>query len=172
MRILLVNKFSHPVGGVEAHAFLVKRTLESLVTPSCLSRCSPENLETPYDKYFVPPVASSGVAAPPPPARPTRAARLGFATVRRIRQVVREQQMNIAHVLHAYHHWGWRFLSSCGGCEVPTVLSLHDYRSSCPNYRFFTDRDRTICTRCMDHKSGFLWAPAVTRCWDGSATAG
>jgi glycosyltransferase involved in cell wall biosynthesis len=172
MRILLVNKFWRPVGGVEEHAFLVKRTLECLghtVVP--FSMQDSENLETPYDKYFVPPVEFRGGSTATRLHAVGRAS-LGLATVRRIRQVVREEQIDVAHVLHAYHHLGMTFLLELRRLKVPTVLSLHDYKISCPNYRFFTDRDGTICTRCIDHKSGFLWAPAVTRCWDGSATAG
>lgn len=50
---------------------------------------------------------------------------------------------------------------------VPTVMTLHDYKPVCPNYRLFTDG--APCTRCL---SGRYWQVVRHRCLEGSRWRG
>ena len=172
MRILLATKYWRTFGGVEEHAFVVKRFLEDAgheVIP--FSTENEENLPTPYSEYFVSDVdfRDGSVAHR---AHAVGRATFGLQTIRNLRRLLKHEQIDAAHVLHTYHQMGMSFLLELKRQGVPVILSLHDYKIACPSYRYFSDRTGTVCTRCLDHKSGLLWAPAAERCWGGSALAG
>ncbi|MDP9402816.1 MAG: glycosyltransferase family 4 protein [Actinomycetota bacterium] len=172
MRILLVNKFWKPVGGVEEHAFVVKAWLESLghqVIPFAMQ--DDDNLPSPCARFFPSPVEFRGGGAGGK-ARAALRATLGIETTRQLRRLLAEVPVDAVHVLHAYHQLGTTFLRLLKERGIPTIVSLHDYKIGCPSYRLFSDATEEICTICLDRPSGFLWAPAVTRCWDGSRSGG
>src|SRR6185437_7271716 len=85
-------------------------------------------------------------------------ATFGLETVRKLDRLLRDQHIDAAHVVHGYHQLGTSFLRLLERRGIPTVLSLHDYKLGCPSYRLFDDRRQEICTKCIDHRSGFLWA--------------
>jgi glycosyltransferase involved in cell wall biosynthesis len=136
-----------------------------------LAMQDPGNLPSAYEKYFVSPVEFRNGPAASRIQGVGRAA-FGLGTIKAVRALLREERIDAAHVLHAYHQLGMSFMLQLRRRGIPTLLSLHDYKIGCPSYRFFSDADEQICTRCLDHRSGFLWAPAVTRCWNSSVTAG
>jgi len=173
VRVLIVNKFWKPVGGVEIHAFTLQAELEALgheVVP--FSMQDPENEPTPYERYFVTPVDFRDES----PTRRVRAvarATLGVQTVQRLRRLLDAEQIDVAHVLHPYHQLGTTFLPVLRARGIPIVLGLHDYKIGCASYRLFSDATGTMCTRCID--GGALtkyWAPIAERCWSGSRAAG
>jgi glycosyltransferase involved in cell wall biosynthesis len=172
MRILLVNKYWRPFGGVETHVAAVTRVFEDLgheVVPFGMR--DPRNIETPYSRYFVPPAEMrEGSLA----ARAHGVARAvgGLAAVRQIRRLLDEVQIDAAHVVHAYHHLGTTFLPVLQRRGIPVVLSLHDYKIGCPNYRLYSERTGRICTVCIDRPHAWAWAPASRKCWSSSALAG
>ncbi len=172
MRILLVNKFWRPVGGVEEHAFTLKRAFEERgheVVPFAMA--DPENLDSPYSKYFVSPVEFRGGAVLDR-ARSVGRAVVGLDTLRKLDRLLDEVPIDAVHVLHAYHQMGMTCLPLLKRRKIPTLLSLHDYKVACPSYRFFSDVTGKVCTICLDQKGAFAWAPAKERCWDGSAAGG
>lgn len=172
MRILLVNKNWHRFGGLETHMFAVRDVFESLgheVVPFAMA--DPLNEDSPTAEYFVSPVDFRS-DDPVDRARAAGRAVFGLQTVRRLRALLDHHQIDAVHVLHAYHQLGTSFLRLLERRGIPTVLSVHDYKLGCPSYRLFDDHTSTICTRCFDSASGFLWAPATVRCWDGSAAGG
>ncbi len=172
MRILLVNKNWRRVGGLETHMFAVRDVFEELgheVIPFAMEH--PDNEPALTAAHFVSPVdfRSGGMVDP---VRATGRAVFGIQTVRRLRSLLDEHEIDAVHVLHAYHQLGTTFLRLLERRSIPTVLSVHDYKLGCPSYRLFDDRTSTICTRCFDRPHGYLWAPVAVRCWDGSAVGG
>jgi glycosyltransferase involved in cell wall biosynthesis len=171
MRILLVNKHWRPFGGVETHVAAVQRVFEGLgheVVPFAMQ--DPGNAETPYARYFVAPVE---MRSGPPLARARGVGRAigGLATVRQLRRLLDEVRIDAAHVVHPYHHLGTTFLPLLRRRGIPIVLSLHDYKIGCPNYRLFSEHTGRICTICIDRPHAWAWAPSSKRCW-GSALGG
>lgn len=172
VNILLVNKFWKPAGGVEVHAVAVRKLLESRghsVLPFAVQ--DPDNYDSPIASEFISPVEMRSENRLEQ-ARAVARAMFGVETIRKIRKVVRDENIDAVHVLHAYHQLGVSFMRMLANAGVPVVLSLHDYKIGCPNYRFFNENMNTLCTICLDHRFGFVWAPTVKRCWDGSRTGG
>lgn len=172
MRILLVNKYWRRVGGVEEYCFLLKNVLEQLgheVIP--FAQMEDDTLDVPSKHYFVPEVD------PTAPGlrnrlRSSRRAIFGDETVRAIRRLLATEKIDAAHVVHAYHQLGPMFMRELGRRKIPTLLSVHDYKLSCPSYRLLNDRTQQICTICLDEPRRRITAPAETRCWRGSRAGG
>lgn len=172
MRILLVNKYWRHAGGVEVHAFEVRDWLVSLgheVVPYAMDE--PDTLDSEYREYFPPEVDFRG-EGPAGAWRGISRAVLSRDSRHGLRSVVDEFRPDAAYVLHTYHQLGTALLNELHQLSVPTVLSLHDYKIACPNYRLFSESTGKICTKCLDSSSAMAYSPAVERCWSGSASAG
>jgi glycosyltransferase involved in cell wall biosynthesis len=172
VRILFVNKFWKPVGGVEEHCRnlvdLLEREGHEVVR---FGMHDPEN-----EPQLPPRHGVSGVSFHSKSVRDRlRAAgraTLGLETRRAIRDLVREQQFDVAHVVHAYHQLGMTFIPVLRAAGVPVILDLHDYKVGCPRYLLFSDSSDQICTVCIERPRAWLWAPATRRCWNGSRASG
>ena len=77
--------------------------------------------------------------------------------------VVDEGRPDVAHVHHVFERLTVSVLDALRRRGVPTVMTLHDYKPVCPNYRLFTDG--APCTRCL---SGGYWQVVRHRCLEGS----
>jgi len=160
------------VGGVEEYCFLLKDVLEQLgheVIP--FAQLEDDTLDAPSKRYFVPEVD------PTAPGfrsrfRSSRRAVFGDETVRAIRRLLATEKIDAAHVVHAYHQLGPMFMRELGRRGIPTLLSVHDYKLSCPSYRLLNDSTHQICTICLDEPRRRITAPAETRCWRGSRAGG
>jgi glycosyltransferase involved in cell wall biosynthesis len=172
LKILLVNKYWRKQGGVEEYCFLLKDVLEELgheVLP--FAQLEDDTLEVPSKKYFVSevdPTAASIVER----LRSSRRAVFGDETTRAIRRLLDAEDIDVAHVVHTYHQLGPMFMRELGRRGIPTLLSVHDYKLSCPSYRLMNDLTQKICTICLDDPQRRIVAPAQTRCWRGSRAGG
>jgi glycosyltransferase involved in cell wall biosynthesis len=77
--------------------------------------------------------------------------------------VVDEVRPDVAHVHHVYERLTTSVLDALRRRSVPTVMTLHDYKPVCPNFRLFTDG--APCTRCLD---GRYWQVVRHHCLEGS----
>lgn len=172
MRILVANKYLTKVGGVEAHIEAVTAWLENsghTVVPFGMADDSLEPSE--YSQYF-PSAVDFRVGRPKQAYRALERATRSSETRRLLAALLDEQQIDAAYVVHIYHQLGTVVLDDLANRGIPTVLSLHDYKIGCPNYRFFSERTGQICTRCLDVKGASKWAPIYEGCWSGSRLAG
>lgn len=72
----------------------------------------------------------------------------------------------LAHVHNIYHHLSPSVLVELAKRGVPTVMTAHDLKLACPNYKML---NRTgICERC---KGGKIWNVAIHRCVQNSLPA-
>ncbi|MGY1680936.1 glycosyltransferase [Geodermatophilus sp. SYSU D01176] len=78
-------------------------------------------------------------------------------------EVVDEVRPDVAHVHHVFERLTLSVLDALQRRRVPTVMTLHDYKPVCPNYRLFTAG--APCTRCL---SGGYWQVVRHRCLEGS----
>src|SRR3954466_3997427 len=82
---------------------------------------------------------------------------------RALARVVDEVRPDVAHVHHVFERLTTSVLDALRRRGVPTVMTLHDYKPVCPNYRLFTDG--APCTRCL---SGRYLEVVRHRCLEGS----
>jgi glycosyltransferase involved in cell wall biosynthesis len=82
---------------------------------------------------------------------------------RALSRVVDDVGPDVAHVHHVFERLTTSVLDALRRRGVPTVLTLHDYKPVCPNYRLFVDG--APCTRCL---SGRYVEVVRHRCLEGS----
>ena len=82
---------------------------------------------------------------------------------RALARVVDEVRPDVAHVHHVFERLTLAVLDALQRRGVPTVMTLHDYKPVCPNFRLFTEG--APCTRCL---SGGYWQVVRHRCLEGS----
>src|SRR5918998_2660202 len=85
------------------------------------------------------------------------------SSYRALARVVDDVRPDVAHVHHVYERLTVSVLDALQRWGVPTVMTLHDYKPVCPNFRLFTDG--APCTRCL---SGRYWQVVRHRCLEGS----
>jgi glycosyltransferase involved in cell wall biosynthesis len=161
VRILLVgNHWTAGPGGAETVLVLTADLLRAAgheVVPFAVAE--EETLATPVRHRL------------PPPAG--RDARTGFGrawagtwsprSYRALARVVDEVRPDVAHVHHVFEWLTVSVLDALRRRRVPTVMTLHDYKPVCPNYRLFTEG--APCTRCL---SGRYREVVRHRCLEGS----
>jgi len=172
LRVLLVNKFWKPFGGVEEHC----RNLSELLSREGhevvpFGMADPENEPTLPEELSVTAVSFHGGGLRER-ARAAARACLGLETRRKIADLLANEHFDVAHVVHAYHQLGMTFMPLLRKHGVPTILDLHDYKVGCPRYLLFDDHADAPCTVCLDHKRAWAWAPTARRCWNGSGVSG
>ena len=82
---------------------------------------------------------------------------------RALADVVDEVRPDVAHVHHVFELLTTSVLDALRRRGVPTVMTLHDYKPVCPNYRLFTEGGP--CTRCL---SGRYVEVVRHRCLEGA----
>lgn len=172
MRILFVNKFWTPVGGVEEHC---RQLIEMLEGEG--HEVVRFGMEDPDNDPPLPVGQSVSAVSFHDPAwrerlRAASRACLGRETRAAMRGLLERERFDVAHVVHAYHQLGMTFLPILRRAGIPVIMDLHDYKVGCPRYLLFNDRTKEICTICVDRRSGWMWAPAARRCWNGSPVSG
>ena len=121
------------------------------------------NLETPWSEHFVEPVEFS--SAHSLAAKLAVASKLiySFEARRRIRRLIELARPTIAHAHNIYHHLSPSILVELRRRQIPTVMTLHDFKVACPAYKMFTHG--AVCERC---RGGALHNVIRQRCIKGS----
>ena len=74
---------------------------------------------------------------------------------------------DVAHIHHVFEALTLSVVDVLLGRRVPVVMTLHDYKPVCPNYRFYTSG--RPCQRCL---GGGYWNVVRHGCLEGSAWRG
>jgi glycosyltransferase involved in cell wall biosynthesis len=164
MRVLQINKFFFERGGSERYLFSISQSLEKRGHEVMhFSMRHPENAESPYSDYFVGEKDYSGDRAPLVNA----AAGLSFIRSREaasnLSRLIEDTRPDVAHLHNIYHQITPSIIPVLGKAGIPVVMTLHDYKLVCPNYRFFNGTE--YCDRC---RGGRFYQAAATRCNNGS----
>jgi glycosyltransferase involved in cell wall biosynthesis len=161
MRVLLVgNHWTDGPGGAETMVQLTAGLLaEAGHEVVAFAVAEERTLPTPVRDRLPPPAGSR--------------ARTGFGEAwagiwsprayRSLAGVVDEVRPDVAHVHHVFERLTVSVLDALRRRGVPTVMTLHDYKPVCPNYRLFTEG--APCTRCL---SGRYVEVVRHRCLEGS----
>jgi len=81
--------------------------------------------------------------------------------------VIDDVRPDVAHVHHVFERLTTSVLDALRRRGVPTVMTLHDYKPVCPNFRLFTEG--APCTRCL---SGRYVEVVRHQCLEGSRWRG
>ncbi len=168
MRILHVNKFLYRRGGAEAYMEdVASLQVERGHTVAFFGMAHPENTHLELAAHFPPQVDLE----PPPPSvrgKAKAAGRMLWSTsaARGIGQAVDAFGPDVVHLHNIYHQLSPSILRPLAARGIPAVMTLHDYKLTCPTY-LFLDKG-TLCEACL---GGAFYNAPLRRCRDGSLTA-
>jgi glycosyltransferase involved in cell wall biosynthesis len=166
MRILQVNKFIYRRGGAEGYMLDLADLLRSRGHDvEFFGMAHPRNDATTYGDRFPREVAfdadASGIGT-----RTRSAARMMWSSsaAHGIANVIDEFRPDVVHAHNIYHQLSPSVLRPGHRRNVPTVMTVHDYKLICPTYQLLANG--RPCEECVPRK--FHRAVKV-RCRDGSA---
>ncbi len=174
MNILICNNRYFPSSGPESYLFAITALLEKhghTVIP--LAANYKQTVETPYQKYFVPPpVDAESVYFRQYKDRLTLRKRVGLAAraayFRPAReaaaQAIEEQRIDLVYLLNTVNVLSPSIIDAAHARGIPVVMRLSDFNLLCPAYAFL--RDGKICQECL---GGYHHA-LQHRCLQGSVT--
>lgn len=165
MRILHVNKFLYRRGGAESYMIelaAMQRARGHEVAFFGMRHPSNESQE--YARYY-PRYLEFGSRQQSPLDAVRVAGRLIWSTsaARGIRSVVDDFKPDIVHHHNIYHQLSPSVLAEVKRGGVPQVMTLHDFKVVCPNYKLLAGD--AVCTACYD---GHYRHAVAKRCVDGS----
>ncbi len=167
LRILMVNKFYHLVGGTEQYLFSLTSALEAdghEVIPFAMQ--DERNVATPYRDWFSPYLAVRGELSVGKRVHAATQTLYSRQARRTIDRLIRHTQPHLAHLHNIYHHLSPSVLYALKAHGIPVVQTLHDYKLICANYRLFTHG--AICERCKGNRH---YNAILQRCCTGGLGA-
>jgi glycosyltransferase involved in cell wall biosynthesis len=167
MRVLLGNKFWYAKGGVETYLFELIEELPARgydVIPFAMRHA--RNRPSPYSDYFVDEVDYHAKHSWPEKVK--LAARMLYSrhAASKLAALLAAHRPDIAHLHNIYHQLSPAIIPLLAQRDIPIVMTLHDLKLACPNYKMRTDGE--ICERCVN--GGYHHA-VLHRCVRGSIFA-
>ena len=154
MKILLINKFFFSFGGSETAFFQSAQLLQERGHQVIFfSMDHPRNRAARESPHFVPRIDFERMGGWREKARAVMRILFGHGVRVNLDELLRAEKPDIAHLHNIYHHLSPAIISTLKRHKVPVVMTLHDYKVVCPNYRMFV-RGRT-CERCRG--SRYFW---------------
>ncbi len=153
MRVLLINKFHYLKGGAERAYFDTAHILtENGHEVAFFAMKHPENLTTPWQRFFVSQVdyhdERAGLWT-----KLRAAAHIiwNFEAARNLEALILEWKPDVAHLHNIYHQLSPSILWTLRKHKVRVVMTLHDYKLISPNYSLL------VRGKVWDSTSG-VWA--------------
>ncbi len=138
MRILLANKYWYLKGGAERVVFETKKLLEANGDAvSAFAMRDPKNEASPWERFFVSEVVTSGKASVKESLRTAGRMLWSFEAKRKFGKLLDEAKPDVVHAHNIYHQLSPSILSAAKARKVPVVMTLHDYHLVSPNYGMF-----------------------------------
>lgn len=128
----------------------------------------PENLGTPWSKYFVTEIEFGRPYSAWEKLIRVPKSIYSFEARRKLDHLLHFAKVDVCHCHCIYHHISPAILSMLKGKGIPTVMTLHDFKLVCPAYTMFNRG--AVCERCKGNK---LHNVLIHRCikdsWASSA---
>ena len=150
MRVLLINKFHYQKGGAERAYFDTAHILaENGHQVAFFSMVHPENLETPWSRFFVSQVDYHDAGA----SLGTKLQAAGRIlwnreAAEKLEALIEAFKPEVAHLHNIYHQLSPSIIWTLRKHRVRIVMTLHDYKLISPNYSLL------VQGRIWDHTSG------------------
>ncbi len=156
MKILMVNKFFHIVGGSERYFFDLSDLLRSHshhVVP--FSMMDKKNYPSEFRDYFVSNVDYKRESSA---YRIKNSFRIVGKTIysleskKKIEKLILDTSPDLAHVHIISHQLSPSIFTSLKKRNVPAVQTLHEYKLICPNYKLYREKAQVLCEKCKKRK--------------------
>jgi glycosyltransferase involved in cell wall biosynthesis len=167
MDILLLNNYYYARGGAE-RVFLDEMELLRLHghTVAGFSRKHPRDIPSEYSGYFPENIQTDSTAFSWSAVKTAREIVYSAAARRSLKDLLDRFRPQIAHAHNIYGRLTTSVLDQLREYRVPVVLSVHDYKLMCPNYKFM--HNNHICEEC---KGGRYYRALRKRCHKNSFAA-
>lgn len=163
MRVLQINKFHYLRAGAESYYFGLSDLLRSHGHQvGHFSMAHPENLATPYAKYFVSNVDYE-VGSAWQQLRNAAGIVYSFEARRKLAQLLDDEPFDLTHLHNFHHQISMSILPVLKKRGLAVVYTTHDLKPVCPNYRMLTHDG--VCERC---RGGKYYYATLHRCTKGS----
>ncbi len=164
MKILLVNKFLYPKGGdaicsLETGELLVSKGHEVLFW----GMKHPENPDYPYKELFVSHVDFNKSIRISQQLKTSINILYSFEARKKIEKLLKVEKPDIVHLNNFAHQISPSILDVFKKYNLPTVMTLHDYKLVCPSYSMLTDGKP--CEKCRNGR--YFWC-LLKKCTKGS----
>ena len=146
LSVLSLNNYFYLRGGSERVFFEEMRLLEKnghFIIP--FSRNHPENFPNKFNKYFPDDLNLKKTSL-----KTVKEIIYSNETKNKLKYLLEKKPVHIAHAHNIYGRLTTSVLDVLYEYEVPTVLTLHDYKIICPNYQLFSKGK--LCEACKPHK--------------------
>ena len=153
MKILQVHKyFTRKRGGGSVTAFLemVKILSQKGHEVSIFTMQDKSNEPTPYSKYFVSHFDVNDERSFFEKIKLALKIIYNREAKRKLARLIEDKKPDIAHLHNIYHYLTPAIISPLKKKNIPVVMTLHDYKIICPNYKLF-NRGK-ICEKCRGGK--------------------
>lgn len=165
--LLSVNSYHHVRGGSDAVYFNHARMMERQGwSNSFFSMRHPKNEPCETEAHFADRIDFEDRRGAWSTA--VSAARIIYSrqAQERLSNLLDVRPADVAHYHCIYHHLSPSVLVEAKRRRIPTVMTAHDLKLACPNYKMMTHDG--VCERC---KGGKVWNASIHRCIKGSTAA-
>ena len=151
MRVLLINNYHYLRGGAERAYFDLGELLESRGHEvAYFSTQNPRNRETKYSSYFVRDYDLRGDYNIIQKLKIALRMIYNREAKVKLEKLIKDFRPDVVHLHNIYHHLSPSVIKVARKRNLPVVMSLHDYKLICPNYKMF--RQGKICRKCLGGK--------------------
>lgn len=170
MKVLIGNKFLFELGGTERYVFHLEQMLRERGHQVILfGMRHPSNKPTAFERYLVNEIDYDVVRRSRNPLYLLQAAlRTIYSSEakKKILALVNETRPDVAHLHNIYHQITPSILPVLNRSGVPVIITLHDFKLVCPNYRMYSSG--VLCERCT---RGAFYNALTRRCLKDSFAA-
>ena len=146
MKILQINKFNYLRGGAERCFLELSKILaehgNEVIT---FSMQHEKNLHNQYEKYFTNEVNLNTFSL-----KNIFKIFYNREAAKKLEALIKKEKPDIAHLHNIYHQISTSIIKVLKKYQIPTVMTLHDYKIICPNYQLFSKNE--ICYKCQGGK--------------------
>lgn len=161
MRILIINKYLYPKGGDALCTLNTGRLLKSHGHEIVYwGMSSPENPVYPYEKLFTKNIDLNAAVGLIERLKIASNLLYSFDAKRKVEQLVQMVRPDIVHLNNFAHQISPSILQVFRHYNIPTVMTLHDYKMVCASYLMI--HEGRICEACKNGKYNMcFWKKCV-----------
>ena len=150
MRVLQIHKFFYPHAGSETVLFHTRDLLAARGHDVIdFAMAHPSNVQSPYSGYFTRRRDYVDHSRPLSiRARDALSSVYSFDVRQKLRKLIVDLRPDVAHMHIIYHQLTLSVVDELVRQQVPSVLTLHDYKIGCPAHTLY--RDGQPCSLCTD----------------------
>lgn len=145
MKLIQVNKFLYPKGGADKYCLWLIEELSALgheVLPFGMSH--QQNIDSPWSKYFT---ENIDYYAKGGQLKMAKNLIWNKEAAKKFGELLDESKPQLVHAHNIYHQLSPSILPEAKKRNIPVIMTLHDYKLVCPNYRMFCQGKH--CEACI-----------------------